>query len=60
MPCRGRRSFAGSARHVPRTPVLFVDEIVGSRWTITLAAWLLRLNGSGRVWPLALSSLGRS
>ena len=60
MPCRGRGSLGGSARHVPRTPVLLVDDIVGSRWTITLAAWLLRANGSGRVWPLALSSLGRS
>ena len=60
MPCRGHSSLAGSARHVPPTPVLLVDEIVGSRCTITLAAWLLRLNGSGRIWPLALSSLGRS
>ena len=53
-------SLAVSAPHLPPTPVLLVDDIVGSRWTITLAAWLLRVNGSGRVWPLALSSLGRS
>ena len=44
---------------IPSTPVLLVDDIVGSRWTLTVAAWLLRSNGSGRVWPLALSSLGR-
>jgi ATP-dependent DNA helicase RecQ len=36
-------------------PVLLVDDIVHSRWTITVAAWLLRQNGCGEVWPLALS-----
>ncbi len=41
-------------------PVLLVDDVVGSRWTITVAAWLLRENGSGEVWPLALSTLWRS
>ena len=38
-------------------PVLLVDDIVRSRWTFTVAAWLLRHHGSGEVWPLALSSL---
>lgn len=37
--------------------VLLVDDIVGSSWTFTVAAWLLRHHGSGEVWPLALSSL---
>ena len=37
--------------------VLLVDDIVGSRWTFTVAAWLLRHHESGEVWPLALSSL---
>ena len=41
-------------------PVLLVDDIVGSRWTLTVAAWLLRRHGSGEVWPLALASLGGS
>ena len=53
-------SLGVSASRVPPTPVLLVDDIVGSRWTFTVAAWLLRKNGSGRVWPLALSTLGRS
>lgn len=53
-------SLAVSILHVPPTPVLLVDDIVGSRWTLTVGAWLLRTNGSGRVWPLALSMLGRS
>ena len=44
--------------NVPSGPVLLVDDIVGSRWTLTVAAWLLRRHGSGEVWPLALSMAG--
>ena len=36
-------------------PVLLIDDIVDSRWTFTAAAWLLRDEGSGEVWPLALA-----
>ena len=36
-------------------PVLLIDDIVDSRWTFTVAAWLLRKHGSGEVWPLALA-----
>ena len=36
-------------------PVLLVDDIVDSRWTLTAAAWLLRNEGSGEVWPFALA-----
>jgi ATP-dependent DNA helicase RecQ len=39
-------------------PVLLVDDIVDSRWTMTVAAWLLGEHGSGVVWPLALSQAG--
>ena len=53
-------SLAVSAPHVPPTPVLLVDDVVGSRWTFTVAAWLLRKHGIATVWPLALSTLGRS
>ena len=52
-------SIAVARTSIPPTPVLLVDDIVGSLWTFTVAAWLLRMNGSGTVWPLALSSLGR-
>ena len=41
-------------------PVLLVDDIVGSGWTLAVAAWQLRRHGSGEIWPLALSSLGAS
>lgn len=43
---------------IPRGPVLLVDDIVNSRWTLTVAAWLLRKAGSGEVWPVALSQTG--
>ena len=39
-------------------PVLLVDDMVDSRWTLTVSAWLLRSNGSGAVWPLVLALAG--
>lgn len=39
-------------------PVLLVDDIVNSGWTFTVAAWLLRSNGSGHVIPFALATTG--
>ncbi|MFW9604956.1 MAG: ATP-dependent DNA helicase RecG, partial [Pseudomonas sp.] len=41
-------------------PVLLVDDMVDSRWTLTVSAWLLRKNGSGVVWPMALSQTGQA
>lgn len=40
----------------PRGPVLLVDDIVDSRWTLTICAVLLREAGSGPVFPVALAS----
>ena len=51
-------SLALSGAPLPAGPVLLVDDMVDSRWTLTVAAWLLRSNGSGAVWPLALSETG--
>lgn len=45
---------------IPSGPVLLVDDIVNSRWTLTVAAWLLRNAGSGEVWPVALSQTGNN
>ena len=39
----------------PVGPVLLVDDIVDSCWTMTVAAYKLRSSGSGEVFPLALS-----
>jgi ATP-dependent DNA helicase RecQ len=36
-------------------PVLLVDDIVDSRWTLTVAGWRLRTHGSGPVYPFALA-----
>jgi ATP-dependent DNA helicase RecQ len=41
-----------------RGPVLLVDDMVDSRWTLTVAAWLLRSHRGGEVWPLALAQTG--
>ena len=36
--------------------LLLVDDVVDSRWTMTVAGWLLRQNGSGPVFPFALAT----
>lgn len=43
---------------IPTRPCLLVDDLVDSRWTLTVAAWLLREHGSGPVFPLALAQTG--
>jgi ATP-dependent DNA helicase RecQ len=37
-------------------PVLLVDDMVDSGWTLTVVAALLRRAGSGPVFPIALAS----
>lgn len=44
--------------HLRREPVLLVDDLVDSRWSLTVAGWLLRSHGSGEVWPFALAQAG--
>jgi ATP-dependent DNA helicase RecQ len=41
---------------VPNGPVLLLDDMVDSGWTLTVIAALLRQAGSGPVYPTALSS----
>ena len=53
------RNVDGSLRiqgTVPTGAVWLVDDMVDSRWTMTVAAYLLLTNGSGPVYPLALAS----
>ena len=56
---QARNALAGFALAsdvaVPAGPVLLVDDIVDSRWTLTCAAALLRRAGSGPVFPLVLA-----
>jgi ATP-dependent DNA helicase RecQ len=51
-------SLAVRVKALPTAPVLLVDDMVDSRWTLTVAAWLLRSCGSGEVFPLALALTG--
>lgn len=53
-------SLAVGAEAIPGGPVLLVDDMVDSRWTLTVAAWLLRQHGAGPVWPLALGQTGHA
>ena len=41
--------------HVPTGPVLLIDDIIDSGWTLTLAGWLLRKKGCGVVHPFTLA-----
>lgn len=41
---------------VPAEPVLLIDDVADSRWTLTIVAALLRKAGSGPVWPCALAT----
>lgn len=42
-------------RTVPNGPVLLIDDIIDSGWTLTMAGYLLRKNGSGLVYPFTLA-----
>ena len=43
---------------LPEGAVFLVDDMVGSRWTLTVSAWLLRQNGRSEVWPVVLAQSG--
>ncbi|MAT50824.1 MAG: ATP-dependent DNA helicase RecG [Porticoccaceae bacterium] len=43
-------------QNLPETPVLLVDDVVDSGWTMTILAALLKQQGSGEVYPVALAS----
>jgi ATP-dependent DNA helicase RecQ len=48
-------AFAIAHDVVQPGPVILVDDMVDSRWTFTVGAWLLRKSGSGPVFPVALA-----
>jgi ATP-dependent DNA helicase RecQ len=49
-------SLAVNVGTLPAGPVLLVDDMVDSRWTLTVSAWLLTANEGRLVYPLALAS----
>ena len=50
--------IAQALREQPQPSVLLVDDLVDSRWTITVAARELRLAGAAAVLPFVLASQG--
>ena len=58
--CRNLDGVFAIQGNLPEGPVLLVDDVVDSAWTLTVISALLRYDGSGPVWPMALttSSLG--
>ena len=53
-----RESLGVDDARVGSAPVLLVDDMIDSRWTVTVAADLLRAAGSGEVFPFALAKVG--
>jgi ATP-dependent DNA helicase RecQ len=51
-------AFAMPTSIAPEGAVLLVDDLVDSKWTLTVAAYLLARHGSGPVHPLALALRG--
>ncbi|TVP78440.1 RecQ family ATP-dependent DNA helicase [Thioalkalivibrio sp.] len=56
--CRNLDGVFSVASALPSGPMLLVDDLVDSAWTMTVAAALLKEAGAGPVWPLALATAG--
>jgi len=54
--CRNLNNAFKVKKAIPNIPVLLVDDVVDSRWTMTVIAALLRQAGSGPVFPVALAT----
>ncbi len=54
--CRNLDGVFAIRNPVRRGPVLLIDDVVDSTWTLTVVAALLRQAGTGPVFPFALTS----
>lgn len=54
--CRNLDGVFEVVGRVPGGPVLLIDDVVDSSWTLAVITALLRQAGSGPVWPFALAS----
>ncbi|GAB7530095.1 RecQ family ATP-dependent DNA helicase [Pseudomonas sp. 3A(2025)] len=54
--CRNLDGVFAINQTIPCGPVLLVDDMIDSGWTLTVIAVLLRIAGSGPVYPVAISS----
>ena len=52
-------SLTVNSLSLPAGSVLLIDDMVDSRWTMTVGAWLLRKHGAAEVFPLALALTSR-
>lgn len=55
MQARNVVGTLGIRNEIPDGPVLLVDDILDSGWTLTMAGYLLRTYGSGLVYPFTLA-----
>ncbi len=53
--CRNLDGAFKVVGRIPTSPVLLIDDVVDSRWTMTILAALLRRAGSGLVYPVGLA-----
>lgn len=44
---------------IPDKPVLLIDDVIDSGWTVTVASALLKQKGSGEVFPASLATTGK-
>ncbi len=56
--CKNLDGVFRIADHIPEKPLLLVDDVIDSGWTMTILTALLRQAGSGPVFPVALASAG--
>ena len=54
--CRNLDGVFEISENVPETPVLLVDDVIDSGWTVTVLAALLRRAGIEAVYPVVLAS----
>ena len=54
--CRNLDGAFAVAEQLPAGPVLLVDDVIDSGWTVTVLAALLRQQGCEAVYPVALAS----
>jgi ATP-dependent DNA helicase RecQ len=54
--CRNLDGVFNIVDGIPPGPVLLIDDVVDSAWTMTIVSALLRQAGSGPVWPLVLAT----
>lgn len=54
--CSNLDGVFAASDNIPQTPVLLVDDVIDSGWTMTVLAALLKDRGAGNVYPVALAS----